>query len=87
MGIFVDAVNKGNVTYNNGNIIVDTTYDLGDGDHKVDINGTGTNVKTGNGDCSIKHTGSIASITTGDGNQHITLQDCQSAFLLPHSLL
>lgn len=72
MGIFVDAVNKGNVTYNNGIVIVDTTYDLGDGDHKVDINGTGTNVKTGNGDCSIKHTGSNASITTGDGNQHIT---------------
>lgn len=72
MGVFVNAIKQGNVSYGMGEQIVDASYNLGDGSHKVTINSSNTNVTTGNGNSIIKHYGSNASIETGDGNQTIT---------------
>ena len=72
MGTFVDAFNQGAIQRTNGNIIVECTYDLGDGNHDVEISGSKTNVKTGDGNSNIVHYGSDATITTGAGNNKIT---------------
>lgn len=72
MGTFVDAINKGYVNYGMGEQAVDVTYNLGDGNHKITINSSNTNVVAGNGDNIIKHYGSNAYIRTGDGNHKIT---------------
>lgn len=72
MGIFIDAVRQGNVSYSDGSQVIETTYNLGDGNHKVTTEGTRTNVITGNGNSIITSTGSNCTITTGNGNQKIT---------------
>lgn len=72
MSIFVDAINKGNVSYGMGEQVIDTSYNLGDGNHTVEINGSNTNITTGDGNSTIKHYGSNATIKTGNGNQKIT---------------
>ncbi len=72
MGLFIDAINKGNVAYSDGSQVIDTTYSLGDGNHRVTTTGSKTNVVTGNGSSTIASTGSNCTIQTGNGNQKIT---------------
>ena len=71
MGIFTNAVKQGNVEYNYGKKDINTTYNLGNGDHVIKVNGNGTNVTTGNGRVVIKAYGNRAIITTGKGNSKI----------------
>lgn len=72
MGLFIDAINNKEVTYDNGATEIDTSYNLGDGYHKVKISGSKTNLSVGNGDTVIKHYGDNCSINAGEGWKKIT---------------
>ena len=67
MGLFIDAIASNEVTYDKGAIEVDTSYNLGDGFHKVEITGSKTNISTGKGNTIVKHYGDNSNISTGNG--------------------
>ena len=72
MGIFVDAIKNDLVDYDYGNKDIVTSYKLGDGNHKVTLEGNKTSLKVGNGNSQISVEGDECAVLAGDGDHSIS---------------
>ena len=71
MGAFSNAMAVGAVSYNVKDVQTNIEIDLADGNHDLEIDGSGNSVSVGNGNQNIKVVGSNTNVKTGDGNSKI----------------
>jgi len=71
VGAFSNAMAVGAVSYNVKDVQTNIEIDLADGNHDLEIDGSGNSVSVGNGNQNIKVVGSNTNVKTGDGNSKI----------------
>lgn len=69
--ILVNAVKNGYTNDDYGNKDIDVSYNLGDGNHEVNVAGNNTNITLGSGNSTVTAMGNNMNISTGDGDDNV----------------
>ena len=71
MGALSNAAAIGAISYNVKDVETNIDINLGNGNHDLEIDGSGNDISVGNGNSNIKVVGSNSNVKTGDGNNKI----------------
>ena len=71
MGALSNAAAIGAISYNVKDVETNIDINLGNGNHDLEIDGSGNDISVGDGNSNIKVVGSNTNVKTGDGNNKI----------------